>query len=114
MTPTTLLFAVTAVMAIGGLVGGSRVASCMCYYVVKMSHVNGFTANLTTAALVGLGAFQGLPMSTTHVSIGAIAGTVGTDLHLIKRKTIRDFVIAWLVTPPFAAVVAAGSYLLMR
>ncbi|EWM19020.1 inorganic phosphate transporter [Kutzneria sp. 744] len=114
MTPTTLLFAVTAVMAIGGLLGGARVASCMCCCVTKMSHVNGFAANLTTAALVGLGAFQGLPMSTTHVSVGAIAGTVGRDLHLIQRKTIRDFVIAWLVTPPFAAVVAAGAYLLVR
>jgi PiT family inorganic phosphate transporter len=114
MTPTTLLFAVTAVMAIGGLLGGARVASCMCCCVTKMSHVNGFAANLTTAALVGLGAFQGLPMSTTHVSVGAIAGTVGKDLHLIQRKTIRDFVIAWLVTPPFAAAVAAGAYLLVR
>lgn len=114
MTPTTLLFAVTAVMAIGGLVGGARVASCMCCCVTKMSHVNGFAANLTTAALVGLGAFQGLPMSTTHVSVGAIAGTVGKDLHLIQRKTIRDFAIAWLVTPPFAAAVAAGAFLLVR
>src|SRR6201999_567737 len=79
MTPNILLFAVTAVMAIGGLIGGSRVAGRMCCCVTKISHVNGFAANLTTAALVGLGAFQGLPMSTTHVSVGAIAGTVGRD-----------------------------------
>jgi len=43
-----------------------------------------------------------------------IAVPVGKDLHLIQRKTIRDFVIAWLVTPPFAAAVAAGAYLLVR
>lgn len=113
MTSTKLLFAVTAAMAIGGLVVGSKVAGRLANDVIKMSHVEGFTANLTTAALVGLGAFQGLPMSTTHVSIGAISGTAGTDLSRIKKKTIRDFAMAWLITPPFAAAVAAGAYLVL-
>ncbi|MFI0942720.1 inorganic phosphate transporter [Streptomyces sp. NPDC021020] len=114
MTPTRLLFAVTAVMAVGGLVVGSKVAGRLANDVIKMEHVEGFTANLTTAALVGLGAFQGLPMSTTHVSIGAISGTAGTDLSRIKKKTVRDFAIAWVVTPPFAAAVAALAYLALR
>ncbi|TKA02946.1 inorganic phosphate transporter [Actinacidiphila oryziradicis] len=61
--------------------------------------------------MVGLGALQGLPMSTTHVSIGAISGTAGTDLSRIKKKTVRDFAIAWLIAPPFAAAVAAVAYL---
>lgn len=114
MTPTRLLFAVTAVMAVGGLVVGSKVAGRLANDVIKMEHVEGFTANLATAALVGLGAFQGLPMSTTHVSIGAISGTAGTDLSRIKKKTVRDFAIAWVVTPPFAAAVAALAYLALR
>lgn len=114
MTPTRLLFAVTAVMAAGGLVVGSKVAGRLANDVIKMEHVEGFTANLTTAALVGLGAFQGLPMSTTHVSIGAISGTAGTDLSRIKKKTVRDFAMAWVVTPPFAAAVAALAYLALR
>lgn len=112
MTPSGLLFGVTAAMAIGGLVAGSRVAKTMSVCVTDMSHVEGFTANLTTAALVGLGAFQGLPMSTTQVSVGAIAGTAGRDWHRIQTKSFRDFGIAWLVTPPFAAAVAALAYLI--
>ncbi len=114
MTPTSLLFIVTAAMAIGGLVVGGKVAGRLANDVIKMSHVEGFTANLTTAALVGLGAFQGLPMSTTHVSIGAISGTAGTDLSRIKKKTVRDFAMAWLITPPFAAAVSALAYLALR
>jgi len=113
MTPTTLLFAVTAAMVLGGLVVGQRVAGRIANDVIKMSHVEGFTANLTTAAMVGLGAFQGLPMSTTHVSIGAISGTSGTDLSRIKKKTLGDFAMAWVITPPFAAAVAAAAYFLM-
>ncbi|MFI6549489.1 inorganic phosphate transporter [Streptomyces prunicolor] len=114
MTTTRLLVAVTVAMAIGGLLVGRRVAERMANDVIKMTHVEGFTANLTTAALVGIGAFQGLPMSTTQVSIGAISGTAGTDLSRIKRKTVRDFAIAWLVTPPFSAGAAAVSYLILR
>ncbi|MFF7679071.1 anion permease [Actinacidiphila glaucinigra] len=114
MTTTHLLVAVTLAMAVGGLLVGRRVAERMANDVIKMTHVEGFTANLTTAALVGVGAFQGLPMSTTQVSIGAISGTAGTDLSRIKKKTVRDFAVAWLVTPPFSAAVAAVAYLLLR
>jgi inorganic phosphate transporter, PiT family len=110
MTPQTLLLAVTAAMAIGGLVAGSRIAKTLSVCVTDISHVEGFTANATTAVLVGLGAFQGLPMSTTQVSVGAIAGTAGRDWHRIRTKAFRDFGIAWLVTPPFAAAVAALAF----
>lgn len=114
MTPTNLLFVVTAAMAVGGLLIGRRVAARLANDVVKMSHVEGFTANFTTAVMVGLGAFEGLPMSTTHVSIGAISGMTGTDVHRIQKRTLRDFAMAWLVTPPFAAVVAVLAYLALR
>jgi PiT family inorganic phosphate transporter len=114
LTPTRLLFLVTAVMAIGGLIGGRLVADRLANDVVKMSHAEGFVANLTTAALVSLGAFRGLPMSTTHVSIGAITGVAGTDMSRLKKKTIRDFVLAWVITPPFGACVAALAYLVLR
>lgn len=112
MTPSALAICVALSMAIGGLLVGSRIVDRLGKDVVKMSHVEGFTANLTTAALVGIGASQGLPMSTTHVSTSAIAASSGGDLSRLKGKTLRDFALAWIVTPPFAAAVAAGSYLL--
>ncbi|MEV0238001.1 inorganic phosphate transporter [Nonomuraea sp. NPDC050786] len=112
-TPTTLLIAVTVAMAIGGLVAGSRVADRLAYSVIKIPHVEGFAANLTTAGLVGLGATLGLPMSTTQVSAGAISGIAANDLSRLNKKTVRDLLIAWLCTPPVAAAVAAGTYLIV-
>ncbi|GAA3828516.1 inorganic phosphate transporter [Sphaerisporangium flaviroseum] len=113
MTPSTLLIAVTISMAIGGMVAGSRIADRLAYSVIKIPHVEGFTANLTTAGLVGLGASLGLPMSTTQVSAGAISGIAANDLSRLNKKTVRDLLIAWLCTPPVAAAVAAGAYLVL-
>ncbi|SED10856.1 inorganic phosphate transporter, PiT family [Amycolatopsis tolypomycina] len=109
-----ILLLVTAAMAAGSLVAGTRVAERLAKDVVRMSHHEGFTANLTTATLVGLGAWAGLPMSTTQVSTGAIAGSAGLAVGRINVKTLRQFAIAWLVTPPFAGLVAAGTFLLLR
>lgn len=113
MTANALAVCVALAMAVGGLLVGSRIVDRLGRDVVQMNHVEGFTANLTTAALVGAGAVQGLPMSTTHVSTAAIAASSGGDLSRLKGKTLRDFVLAWLVTPPFAAIVAAGAYLVL-
>lgn len=114
MTTTQILLVVAVAMAGGGMLGGMRVARKLGEGVVKMTHVEGFKANLTTAVLVGLAANRGLPLSTTHVSTGAIAGSAGTDASRLNRRNLRDFLLAWTVTPVVAGLVAAGSYVLLR
>ncbi|WP_066369443.1 inorganic phosphate transporter [Herbidospora mongoliensis] len=113
MTTTGMLLSVTVAMALGGLVAGSRIADRLAYSVIKIPHVEGFTANLTTASLVGLGATLGLPMSTTQVSAGAISGIAANDLSRLNKKTVRDLLIAWILTPPVGAGVAALAYLVL-
>lgn len=100
-------------MAIASLTAGSRVARRLAEDVVEMSTTEAFRANLTTALLVGVGANQGLPMPTTHVSTGAIAGIAGTQPHRLKSRTLRNFVIAWTLTPLTAAAAAAAIYALV-
>lgn len=106
MSSNAVLFIVAGAMAVGSLVAGLRVAKRLGEDVVKMSHAEGLRANLSTALLVGIGAQAGLPMSTTQVSAGAIAGSAGLQLDRIRWKTLRDFLIAWTVTPAFAVAVA--------
>lgn len=110
-TQITLLVAVS--MTLGSLLG-IRVAKTLGERVVRMGHVEGFRANAITAILVGVGAQVGWPMSTTHVSTGAITGIPGTNLSRLNPEVIRDFVLAWTATPVFGGLVAAGIYLAVR
>jgi inorganic phosphate transporter, PiT family len=102
----TVSLIVAVAMTAGSLLG-IRVARRLGDNVIKLSHYDGFTANLTTASLVGLGGVYALPMTTTQVSTGSIAGTAGFNFSRLSGKTLRDFAIAWLVTPFWGAAVAA-------
>ncbi|MGI8916459.1 MAG: inorganic phosphate transporter [Chloroflexota bacterium] len=114
VAPQALLVATALAMAAGALLAGQRVARVLGEKVVQMSHEEGFKANLTTAVLVGVGANLGLPMSTTHVSTGAIAGVAGLNRTRLNGRTLRDFAIAWTLTPLTAGLIAAGTFLLVR
>jgi inorganic phosphate transporter, PiT family len=113
--PLSVWFAVvTAAMVAGSLYGGLRVARVLAERVTRMDHHEGFCANLVTAALVGLGAWQGLPLSTTHVSTGAIVGAGTARAGAIDWRTVRGLLLAWVITLPFAAVLAVGAYGLVQ
>ena len=111
---TQVLVLVAAAMAAGSLVAGIRVARRLGHGVLAMDHVEGFKANLTTAVLVGVAANRGLPLSTTHVSTGAITGAAGTQVSRLDGRTLRDFAVAWTLTPVVAAAVAAAVHLVAR
>ena len=90
-------------MVTGSWRAGKRVTAVLAERVVPMDHRQGFVANLVTAALVGPGAALGLPMSTTHVSSGAIIGVGIPERAGINWKTVKHMGLAWVVTIPVAA-----------
>ena len=102
-------FAVAATMAIGGLINARKVAETMSRKITPMNHGQGFTANLTTALLVVLASLFGLPVSTTHVSVGSLFG-IGLTTRKANVPMISAIVLSWLVTLPCAAIAASGTY----
>jgi PiT family inorganic phosphate transporter len=100
------LLAVAAGMAAGGLLNAWRVAETMSHRITDMNPGQGFAANLSTALLVTTASFHGLPVSTTHVSVGALAG-MGLVTGQTKWKPVLGVLASWLITLPCAAVLAA-------
>jgi inorganic phosphate transporter, PiT family len=101
--------AVAATMAIGGLVNARKVAETMSHKITTMNHGQGFTANLTTAILVVLASLFGLPVSTTHVSVGSLFG-IGLTTGNANLHAINSIVLSWVVTLPCAAIAAGALY----
>ncbi len=106
---------VALAMGAGSLIAGFRVTETLARKVTPMSPGEGFAANLVTTLLVGTASLVALPVSTTHVSSGAI---IGIGLHrgaqTIRWRTVRDMLLAWVVTLPVSALVGAGVFALLR
>ncbi len=101
--------AVALTMAVGGLLSARKVAETMSKKITTMNHGQGFTANLTTAILVVLASLFGLPVSTTHVSVGSLFG-IGVTTGKANLRTVNAIVLSWLVTLPCAAIIGAITY----
>jgi inorganic phosphate transporter, PiT family len=104
---------VALVMAVGGVVNSRRVAETMSKKITRMNHGQGFVANLITSMLVAGASRLGLPVSTTHVSVGALFG-IGTINGTARARTVLTILLAWVTTLPSGAVLAAGLYFLLR
>lgn len=101
-------------MGAGSYLGGLRVTEVLAEKVTRMNHTDGLSANLTTSTLVMISATLGLPVSTTHVSSSAIIG-IGLlkGSQAVRWRTVRDMVLAWVVTLPASALLACLTYLLL-
>lgn len=97
--------------AVGGMVMGLRTTRTLAYNVTKLDHLDGFAANLATSALVVGTAIYGFPVSTTHVSGSAIMGMgFRKGAASIDWRTVRQIILAWVITLPLAGLFATGTY----
>ena len=106
---------VTLSMGIGSLWGGRRVARVLAHGVTRMDSGQGLTANIGTALLVLAASPLGLPVSTTHVSTGALMGIRFVDRSApTQADALRAILLAWIVTLPVAALFAAFATFFVR
>jgi PiT family inorganic phosphate transporter len=103
---------VALVIACGGLVSARRVAETMSRKITPMNHGQGFTANLVTGLIVIGASRLGMPVSTTHVSCGALFG-LGTVTGQARWDMIGKILAAWLTTLPLGATLGAIGYWLV-
>ncbi|MGH9184328.1 MAG: inorganic phosphate transporter, partial [Acidimicrobiales bacterium] len=108
-SPSAVALLVGASMAVGSVLVGCRVARRLAEDVVRMDEGEGTRSSVVLSVLVGVGANRGLPMSTTHVATGAIAGASGGRLARLDTATLGGFGLAWVTTLPVSAAIAAAA-----
>jgi PiT family inorganic phosphate transporter len=101
--------AVAIAMAVGGWLNARKVAETMSKKISKMDDGQALTANLVTAFMVIVASRLGLPVSTTHVSVGAITG-IGIVNRSADTAVVGSILLSWLLTLPIAAAISASAY----
>ncbi len=101
-----LAFAASAAaMTAGSYLAGRRVTRALGEEVVQMDKDGGLTGAIVAAGCVLAASFYTLPVSTTHVSTGAIVGAgLRQGGSAVDWRTLASFALAWIVTLPAAAL----------
>lgn len=106
------MIAIAVAMAVGGLMNAKKVGETVGKKITPMNSGQGFTANLITGLLVTTASVHGMPVSTTHVSVGSIFG-IGSVSGKANIKVVRNILLSWLLTLPVGAMISAIIYWLL-
>ncbi|MGZ4393256.1 MAG: anion permease [Gaiellaceae bacterium] len=113
--PTWVKFAAGLAIGAGTYTGGWRIMRTLGQRVYQMDPPGGFAAQATAGAVLFASTKYGYPLSTTHVVSGAVMGSGATRrLSAVRWGVAGNIVVAWILTIPASAAVAALFYLPVR
>lgn len=113
--PTWVIFAAHAAIALGTLSGGWRIIHTMGGRLTKLKPRGGFCAETAAAISILFSTELHMPVSTTHVIAGAIAGVGSIQrLKAVRWGLARDILWAWIMTIPASAIVGAIALSIIR
>ena len=114
--PRWVLIAIALALGIGTMVGWKRIVVTVGEKIGSshLTYAQGACAELVAASTIGLSALAGLPVSTTHVLSSGIAGTMVANGSGLQRNTVRNILLAWVLTLPVTITLSAVLFLLLR
>ncbi len=109
--PLWVVLSCQAAMALGTLLGGWRIVHTMGSKITRLTPAQGFCAETGGAITLFTATWLGVPVSTTHTITGAIVG-VGASRRTsaVRWNVASSIVVAWVVTLPASALIAALFY----
>lgn len=94
---------------------GYKVMQTIGTKITELTPTRGYAATLAGASVVVLASGLGLPVSTTHIAVGAVMGVgIARGIGAIDLKVIGGIVLSWFVTVPAGAILAAIFYYVMK
>ena len=111
--PTIAMITFGVALIVGLWFIGKEVIQTVGTNLTKMHPASGFSAELSAAAVVMGASLLGLPVSSTHILVGAVLG-IGLVNHNANWALMKPIAMAWVLTLPAAAVIASGAFLLLN
>jgi len=114
--PTWVKVAVAIALGLGTMIGWKRIVVTVGERIGKthLTYAQGGSAEIVAMATIGAADAFGLPVSTTHVLSSGVAGTMVANHSGLQWATVRNLLMAWVLTLPVSIALAGGLYWLLR
>jgi PiT family inorganic phosphate transporter len=114
--PTWVKVAVAIALGLGTMVGWKRIVVTVGEKIGKthLTYAQGASAELVAMATIGMADAWGLPVSTTHVLSSGVAGTMAANRSGLQGSTVRNLIMAWVLTLPASIVLSGVLFWIFR
>jgi inorganic phosphate transporter, PiT family len=110
--PTWVKVAVAIALGMGTMIGWKRIVVTVGEKIGKdhLTYAQGAAAEITAMATIGAADWFGLPVSTTHVLSSGVAGTMMANHSGLQMSTVRNLLLAWVLTLPASICLSASLF----
>ncbi len=110
--PVWVKFAVAIALGLGTMIGWKRIVVTVGEKIGKthLTYAQGAAAELVAMGTILAADQYGLPVSTTHVLSSGVAGTMAANHSGLQMETLRNLLLAWVLTLPVTVLLGAGLF----
>jgi PiT family inorganic phosphate transporter len=110
--PAWVKVAVALALGLGTMIGWKRIVVTVGEKIGKehLTYAQGASAELVAMATILAADRMGLPVSTTHVLSSGVAGTMFANRSGLQMDTLRNLLLAWVLTLPVCVLLGAGIF----
>jgi len=110
--PAWVKVAVALALGLGTMIGWKRIVVTVGEKIGKthLTYAQGASAEIVAMATIGAADHFGLPVSTTHVLSSGVAGTMLANHSGLQTKTLRNLLLAWVLTLPVCIFLGAALF----
>src|SRR5471030_804329 len=114
--PTWVKVSVALALGLGTMVGWKRIVVTVGEKIGKthLTYAQGASAEIVAMVTIGMADLYGLPVSTTHVLSSGVAGTMAANGSGLQWATVRNLLMACVLTLPVSIALAGSLYWLLR
>ena len=115
VVPLWVKVSCAAALTVGSALGGWRIVRTIGRGIYRIRALDGLVSQGASAAVIGLAAGVGAPVSTTHVVAGSVVGVgAARRTRHVHWPVVREMLLAWLITLPTCAALSAACLLAGR